>query len=83
MLLLTQSQNTLIYMQIYDSVRKQTNRTDGSNICLKNSKLHLTVISSLVFTFLISQRTHSFLSLGNKAAVLAVHKQFAVCVYIC
>lgn len=59
-------------------VRKQT---DGS----KNSKLHLNVISNLVFShFSISQWTHSFLSLGNKAAVLAVHtahKHF-VCLYL-
>lgn len=59
-------------------VRKQT---AGS----KNSKLHLNVISNLVFShFSISQWTHSFLSLGNKAAVLAVHtahKHF-VCLYL-
>lgn len=52
-------------------VRKQT---DGS----KNSKLHLNVISNLVFShFSISQWTHSFLSLGNKA-----HCTQTLCVFI-
>lgn len=52
-------------------VRKQT---AGS----KNSKLHLNVISNLVFShFSISQWTHSFLSLGNKA-----HCTQTLCVFI-